>query len=96
MDNDALFMEKFISAAFWTMSRDGVRVPFGHASVSLEFTVGRLSVTSAQAPSLAQVGCGVVIGQSTCRLLGSREKQSITHVQEQATARTYVRYDCTK
>ncbi len=96
MDNNALFMEKFISAALWTISRDDVRVPFGHASVSLEFTVGRLSVTSAQAPSLAQVGCGIVIGQSACRLLGSREKQSITQVQEQATARTYVRYDHTK
>ncbi len=60
---------KFIgkNTAFWPM----LSVQLWRSAVWIGFAFGRLGVTYAQASWLAQVGRGVLIGQSACRLLAS-------------------------
>ncbi len=68
---------KFIreNTAFWTILRGGVCVQVCRAAVCLEFALGRLSVRNAHASWLAQMGCGILIGQ--------RENRSIARIQGQ-------------
>ncbi len=56
------------NTAFWTILRAAVRVQVCHVAVWLEFTFGRLGVTT-QASWFAQVGRGILIGQRPRRLM---------------------------
>ncbi len=57
------------NTAHWTIFRDGVWIQACRTAVWIDFAFGRLGLTKAQSSWLAQVGCGVLIGQSACRLL---------------------------
>ncbi len=64
-------MEKCITknADFKTVLRAGARVQARRAAVSSDSAFSHLSLRNANAPGLAQMGRGVLIGQSACKLL---------------------------
>ncbi len=64
---------RLLNGAAW-----GMRVWALRVDVWLEFALGRLGVMTTQASWLAQVGCGVLIGQSAFKR--SPEKRSIARV----------------
>ncbi len=57
------------NTAFWMILRGSVRVQACRAAVWIEFAFGRLGVMATQASWLAQVGRGVLVGQSACWLM---------------------------